>query len=390
MIRVGILFNHDEGWVGGLNYIKNLIHSVHQSSVAAVRITLFVGKGFSPQLRKSLEVYADIIETPLMTRRHPFRILWSLTRRIFKSDMILEWGLSRYKVDVFSHSNVFYLQRIPSVNWIPDFQHIHLPAMFSEKERNQRNHFFLTLLRNSDLVIVSSRDSLKDLTKFSPEYASKARVLNFVPQPKRSLLEYDPERDRQVLEKYSLPAKYFYLPNQFWKHKNHSVAFAALKGLKSRGMNLTLVCSGNMSDYRNRSHTDSLVTYSHTHQLDIRFLGMIDYDDVILLMKNARATLNPSLFEGWSSTVEESKCLGAAMILSDIPVHREQNPSRSYFFNPSSPTELATLLEELSNTASDPTESPVDKTWEERTRRFGEQYVAIIEEAMQNRNRTRP
>lgn len=46
------------------------------------------------------------------------------------------------------------------------------------------------------------------------------------------------------------------------------------------------------------------------------------------LMKHAIAIINPSLFEGGSTTVEEAKSLLKVIILSGIPVHREQNPRR--------------------------------------------------------------
>ncbi len=36
------------------------------------------------------------------------------------------------------------------------------------------------------------------------------------------------------------------------------------------------------------------------------------------------ALINPSQFEGWSTTVEEAKSLGVKMLLSDLEVHKEQ------------------------------------------------------------------
>jgi glycosyltransferase involved in cell wall biosynthesis len=41
--------------------------------------------------------------------------------------------------------------------------------------------------------------------------------------------------------------------------------------------------------------------------------------------------VNPSRFEGWSTTVEEAKAVGTPMLLSDIPVHREQAPHADFF-----------------------------------------------------------
>src|SRR5690606_7479795 len=62
------------------------------------------------------------------------------------------------------------------------------------------------------------------------------------------------------------------------------------------------------------------------------------------LMRKSVAIINPSLFEGWSTTVEEAKSLGKSILLSSIAVHLEQAPKRGLYFTPHDPNELATLL----------------------------------------------
>jgi len=58
----------------------------------------------------------------------------------------------------------------------------------------------------------------------------------------------------------------------------------------------------------------------------------------------SNSLINPSFFEGWSTTVEEAKSMGKRIILSDIEVHREQNPSGGVFFDPKNPKELAEIM----------------------------------------------
>ena len=60
-------------------------------------------------------------------------------------------------------------------------------------------------------------------------------------------------------------------------------------------------------------------------------------------MRASIAVINPSLIEGWSTTVEEAKSLGVPLILSDIPVHREQN-QEVMFFDPRSARSLAETM----------------------------------------------
>ena len=63
--------------------------------------------------------------------------------------------------------------------------------------------------------------------------------MNFVSQPDFESLD----KNQINLEDRSVLTKYFYLPNQFWKHKNHLIVFKALKILKEKDVEVTLVCS---------------------------------------------------------------------------------------------------------------------------------------------------
>ena len=68
---------------------------------------------------------------------------------------------------------------------------------------------------------------------------------------------------------------------------------------------------------------------------------MIPYADVQALAEMSLGYINPSFFEGWSTTVEEAKYRGKPILLSDLKVHREQAPSKGVFFDPNNPEDLA-------------------------------------------------
>ena len=73
----------------------------------------------------------------------------------------------------------------------------------------------------------------------------------------------------------------------------------------------------------------------------VKMLGFIPKIDQIQLLRRAIAVIQPSLFEGWSTIVENCRCFGKPIILSDFPVHEEQNPQNSLFFERNSVNELA-------------------------------------------------
>jgi hypothetical protein len=64
----------------------------------------------------------------------------------------------------------------------------------------------------------------------------------------------------------------------------------------------------------------------------------------VQLFRRAAAVIQPSLFEGWSALVEDARTLGKRIYVSDIPVHREQQPTDGVFFHPDRPEELAELV----------------------------------------------
>jgi glycosyltransferase involved in cell wall biosynthesis len=64
-------------------------------------------------------------------------------------------------------------------------------------------------------------------------------------------------------------------------------------------------------------------------------------------MRASMALLNPSLFEGWSTPVEEARSLGVPLVLSDLDVHREQAGDRAVYFDRHSAPSLADGLQQV-------------------------------------------
>ena len=387
MIRLGFVVFFNNNWMGGLNYLKNLLFAITRLPDKRIQPVVFLGKSVTREAIAFFEPYAEVVTTPLLERSSPLYWLWSFSNKVMNSDFFLEFALRKHRIDVFSHSMLCGLLNTSAVSWIPDFQHIHLPGMFSGKEIAARNRLFLNLAKKSDLIILSSQAACKDFKQHWPDYADKARVMHFVAQPSRRLLIDDPLAEGEVLKKYAIEEKFFFIPNQFWKHKNHRVVISALKELKNGGIDILVVCSGAMQEYRNNEHVVELKEIIEENHLKVRLLGLIDYDDVIVLMKKSIAVINPSLFEGWSSTVEECKSIGKNMILSDIPVHREQCHPDCVYFSPDDSLELAGIMKKL-NAEYDPKkqkpicQKSISTLLEQKTTDFALKYQSLVLEAM--------
>lgn len=384
MIRVAFVVpSFYANWMGGINYYRNLLYAIQNAPDKRIESVLVIGKKFNPGLLGEFP-RVETVKTAFLDQFRPPWIIRMLAKKIAPTDWFLEQELRKNRIDAVSHYSGYLgaKSNMRLLGWIPDFQHVHYPEYFSKKEILARNRIFNNIITLSSRVLLSSRSAYEDFQAYAPGLDDKGRIMHFVSQPTAST--YDPAFAKELEKKYAKYKKYFFLPNQFWKHKNHRVVFEAVKILKDRNHDITVLCSGSAGDYRNKNHSDELLEYLRLNHLEenIRILGMISSADLFFLMRNSVSVLNPSLFEGWSTTVEEAKSLGKNMILSDIPVHREQNPPGSIYFNPVESGELADILLKKYNESNGGPDFDLEKSAEEklkeRTIQFAKSYQSII------------
>lgn len=379
MIKVGFIGAVSKEWMGGLNYFNNLLFAIDSLNNKELQIFVFVGKKTDEDIKNMFRKYATVIEDRIFDRKSLKWFLMKLEQKIFKTNFLLENILKKYDIQVLSHTSITKFKNIKTINWIPDFQHIHLPQMFSKKEIENRDKSFIQIIKESDVVVLSSFDALKDLRKFSSEYQNKARVLQFVSQPNSRYFELNENDKNNVLKKYDIKDEFFYMPNQFWKHKNHMTVFTAINELKKDGIQICIVCTGHLADYRNKTYIDEIKNFIKINNLEknIKLLGLVEYEDVFALIKFSKAVINPSLFEGWSSTVEECKSVEKNMILSDLDVHKEQYPNATFFERNS----VESLKNILKNYKKENIDSNIESL-EIRTKKFADTYVSICNEVL--------
>jgi glycosyltransferase involved in cell wall biosynthesis len=303
----------------------------------------------------------------------------------------------KYGIEIVSHGVYVYGKGRPFrvVYWIPDFQYLHLPELFPASFSAQQTRLIRAVAKHTDAVILSSYAAHQDFRQIvGDDLAARATVLPFVSQPTLSPVEESAQvRRSRLKERYGVTGRFFYLPNQFWKHKNHAVVLEAVRLARDLGVELTVVCTGNLKDYRtgDETYADQVANYIAGNRLhgQVSILGSIEYSDVLRLMEESIVVINPSRFEGWSSTVEEAKSLGKRVILSDIPVHREQAPARAAYFQPDDSAELSRILIEHWNSPADEDvqmeRRRAKEMLERRTLEFARGYTDVIRNLLQGR-----
>lgn len=355
-----------EAWIGGIYYLHNLVRALrslpedeqpqlllvlptagdegYYEEITSVVDTLVLankGDGTSVSVRQRLKLTLARSELVASAGRRLKRVLGRDVNRVLEGALV-DRDTTLLFPCIRSMGKTF---AIPWLSWAWDFQHKHLPELFSAMRKRNRDHTFAELAADARLIVTSSQDAARDFGQYYPAARDKVRVLHFRTVPVDSWYETDVAT---VLRKHDLPTRYLALPNQFWVHKNHRVAFEAMRILKESHPDVVLVCTGSTEDFRRPDHFPALTGYIRMHGLEgrIRILGLLPRSEQIAVVRAAAAVVQPSLFEGWSTVVEDARALGKRLLLSDIPVHREQDPPGALYFDPHDPEALARLVAE--------------------------------------------
>ncbi len=390
-MRIAFAFNEQSSWLGGSSYYDNLLSALKLVAVVPKHRLIGISvkgdmlhKGLQSQLDETYEV-----DYRGLAGRANLRLSAYFSRHTALAGLTPESGISRLARNanadvVFLKQDPFANFRVPSVCWFPDFQYLHMPEMFPPRVREYYKNTAQDMARYATRVLLSSQSALEDFQGLFPEFVDKVRLVPFAAWIDDHVFLDDPEPTRL---NYHLPERFFYLPNQFWYHKNHRVVLDALELVSKVDREITIVSSGGLSDFRNPHYFSDFEAEISRRALHENFiiLGVLPRNDVYALARASLAVLQPSLFEGWSTSVEEAKSLGKRVILSGLPVHHEQIPQAGLFFDPNNADELASLLlraqREFTPGPDRDAESAARQDMKERVLKFGQRFIDVLVEA---------
>lgn len=334
------VFNHqfsENAWLGGTHYFRNLDAVTREYHSAArlhgLNLNSLPRHYDSFSSRICLAWYNNVIG------KVPESIL--VAGRINHLRKLAEGN--RFCLYSTDYRQLESVKGVNGIFWIPDFQMYHLPEFFTDEDVQYRKENYRKGGHIASTVVVSSETARNDLRKFHPELLKKSRVLRFVTDIDKEAMKRPPD---YVCEKYKMPRRFFYVPNQYWKHKNHLLVVHALEKAVKTHPEMCVVFSGSQSDARNPEWT-SLLRKEITRagiSGNIVETGVIPKEDVYALMRQCCAVINVSRFEGWSTSVEESKAIGKEIILSAIDVHKEQAPPLGRYVELNDSDQLAKSL----------------------------------------------
>jgi glycosyltransferase involved in cell wall biosynthesis len=339
--KIGIIYRSGSNWIGGEYYFKTIILTLKKRE-EIFDIYILSDKQINNNFNLFFLKYnLDLIDRMFNKIRFIFSTLAKTYVRFLRKKIIKE--LMSFDVIFPSEDNLFF-DEIPDSKktyWMPDFQENHFPEFFSKREIFSRIASQVNVAYSKAMLVLSSNSAYNDFIRLYPHYHCGVKIIPFVSLlwlNNESAISFD-----EVKKTYNVSDNYFICSNQFWKHKNHSIIIEAVSLLKKENIGIKIYFTGKEYDYREPGY--SIKLKNRVCELNLKknifFLGFIPRGDQISLMKGAMAILQPSLCEGWNTTIEDAKFLGKAIIASNIDVHKEQLGEKGYFFNPDDPLELA-------------------------------------------------
>jgi hypothetical protein len=368
-LTIGLRFKPQEGWTGGVYYLRNLVSAL----------------GLLPETQRPrlVLVGGDVQTAEALKADTGFRDLRRLSRSRLERVPAPRLPFARPAGEEVA----LILMGSPpgledrGVQWVPDFQEDRFPEFFDEAERTARHRHNAEAFARHSHVMVSSQDVAADLRRFYPQSTAQVHVVPFASFIPPGALTADVAA---LKARYGLPGRYLICANQVWRHKNHALALRALALAPEAP---PLVFTGREEDHRDPDHPAAVRRLAAEFGLGdrARFLGFLPREDQLGLMRGALAVVQPSLCEGWSTVVEDAKALGRPVLASDIAVHREQLGEGAALFDPHDPAALAALLAGCA--ASDP--QPLRLDYEAARRRFAEDLWRMIQLILRDLRRRR-
>lgn len=330
MLRIGIPTHGFRDWAGGIDFLFSVVDSLRTATDAAeLHLLLPDPKPPSPwrRLRASMRRWGGGKATdptvPCPLDCSALAGACHAVHAIPHGPEAVAAAADRLRLDAVLPSHGVLPDRMPCpwIGYLYDFQHRHLPHLFTDRERHKREHAFTRMVKAAPAVIVNSRDTADEARRLYPYAADRIHALPFNASPRTEWLAVQPPP-------ICVPTgPYFLVSNQFWVHKDHPTAFRAFAAVARMRPDVRLVCTGQTIDYRRPEYFATLQGLLDELGIcdRVTIAGLLPKAEQIELMKRAVALVQPTLCEGGpgGGAVYDAVSLGVPAIVSDIPINRE-------------------------------------------------------------------
>lgn len=344
MIRLLIDATGSSGWIGGVYHKKNILFSLRQNQW--IRDNCRICVVTNPEHK---ELFSEFDGVSVYTISYK-----GLREKKIRIAILLTIHRCTHMFPNID-SRICSRLHVTGINWVPDYQHYHYPEYFTEPDLEEHKRTDIMTVDSGYPLILSSQSCLNDFRQYVSKTKENVYVVPFVSYIEKEVHTLSDEYVAEICSKFGIePRNYVIVANQFWQHKNHAIVFEAIKRLSNEQDivdgtvldNTRFVFTGEVSDYRSDEYADRIRAFLDDPDISDKCVctGFIERSEQLALMRGARFLIQPSLFEGWGTVLEDAKVLDKCVLLSDIPIHREQMSEECTLFDPQDVDELARMI----------------------------------------------
>ena len=236
--------------------------------------------------------------------------------------------LNKYQLDIFECFNIPTIQN-PNGR---TFQTIHdIRSLAFESSKLKRNFSKLVhsqSIKKVDRIITVSNYMKNEIQRYFP--CSDIRKIYNGIDLSMAVLSQDIDIKKRKTQ-LKLPSDFLLSIGHFEKRKNYSSLLDAIKLLKDKGRDLSLIIVGN--DNGEKKYIADKLKNLNLEKNVILFSNLTN-EDVLLMYSLCTAFIFPSTYEGFGIPILEAMANAKPFILSDIDVFKEIAKSQGNYFNP--------------------------------------------------------
>jgi glycosyltransferase involved in cell wall biosynthesis len=285
---------------------------------------------------------------------------------------------------------------VPMVGTFHDFNYRHTKSLDAPmRARLQRQ--MPAWLRKCERVVVSTKTVGAELAELHPGFEAKTRLV----RPSFPFVSQNPSPSQldAFRQKHSLRQPFALITGWVVPHKNQTVVFEAIAGMKARGRNVSIICVGPNSHElkpdapRRGPYVKHLLEVADrrglTYGEDYQVLGYVSDFELDCLYRLASAVVIPATYEAGSFTGVEGMRAGCPVVFSRTPANLEQAGlvnDLAWLFEANDPSSLAHTLEDILDNPESARETArqaairveENLSW----RRAAAEYLSVFDEAM--------
>ena len=182
--------------------------------------------------------------------------------------------------------------------------------------------------------------------------------------------------------------RFLLYPAATWKHKNHINLIQAIAKLIEDGLDIQLICTGNITDHH-------LTIEKEIKKLNmegrVKFLRIVPEEDLIGLYRTASLVVIPTLYEAGSGPLYEAMRYSCPVICSNVTSLPDTMGNDNFIFDPNSIDEFVSLIRIMltdDNLRQKNISNSIERMNYFRSRKYAYRFLEVYQELKQTKSDT--